>query len=479
MEFKQKLAFVGAVAVLALWWLMLFGLGYPKPHFDDIFFVGPAINLAEGRGLANPFIKTWAAQFQTDRFFLQPPFHSYLVSGWIKLFGLSANSLCAFVITCCFGTGLCLIQLGRRAGLGWISVMAVSVLASTWSLRSGMRPDAAGLFACGLAALGWTGRSRAAWFCGSFFGAVAPVIHPFTAAIVLPVGGWCLLTNLCDQPATVVRKEIAVRFGVALLAAALVFLLFLVAIEGRLTEFVQVFQHHASLRTTGMGQQWHVLWQKMSVGSEVFLRWPALVVLVVGLILAASKPSSRQAALSVAAVFLWHLVLGTLLYTGYVIQGLYLFALVAAALVGSRLSGRLSFGFGLGWANAAFLMVFPAVLSPFLSHSVDLDAAQIRHRVAALQAAPGRRILLDEYAARYVFDWKLPAGSEDWLHCHWAPSVPAPVRLAHKPASDVWLVDAQKLEAYIPDSGVTCQRIKLFGHTTSLLRYTGDLRVVP
>jgi hypothetical protein len=110
---------------------------------------------------------------------------------------------------------------------------------------------------------------------------------------------------------------------------------------------------------------------------------------------------------------------------------------------------------------------------------VDLDGAQIRHRVAALQAEPGRRLLLDEYAARYVFDWKLPAGSEDWLHCHWSASVPAPVRLAHKPASDVWLVDAQKLEAYIPDSGVTCQRIKLFGHTTSLLRYTGDLRVVP
>jgi hypothetical protein len=344
-------------------------------------------------------------------------------------------------------------------------------------LQGGLRPDAAGLLACGLAVLGWTAQSRRAWFSGSIFGAAAPLIHPFTAAVVLPLGLWCLaLTG--EKPLR--WPVILERIAISALAIALMFFLFLLAIAGDLSEFWRIFREHSSLRAAGTGPQWQVLWFKMNVGLEPLFRWPAMGVLAIGILLASVRSSTRPAAISTGLFFLSFLVLGAALYAAYLIHVLYLFALLAALFVGSRLLDNIRPAFGLLWSTAALLLVFPGVLVPFLSQSTGTDATQLKQQLSSILLQPGRRLLLDENAARYIYDWKLPTGAEDWLHCHTSPDAAAtPLLLVQKPASDVWVMESAKLEAYIPDAGVVCPRIKLFGYTTSLLLYRDDWRIIP
>ena len=51
--------------------------GAPHPSPDDIFFVGAAMNLAQGGALENPFIREFMKGFHTEAFLVQPPLHSW------------------------------------------------------------------------------------------------------------------------------------------------------------------------------------------------------------------------------------------------------------------------------------------------------------------------------------------------------------------------------------------------------------------
>ena len=466
-----------AISVSAIWWFGLFVTGFPRPHFDDIFFVGTAQNLAAGHGLANPYIARWTAQFGTQSFFGQPPFHSYLLAGWIELFGSGTNPLRAFNIACCFATNLLLIALCRRANLGWLNALAVGLLVSTALLRTGLRPDAAGMLATCAAAYGWSGTSRISWFIGCVCGAAAPCIHPFTAAFVVPLGIWFLANRAAGQP--VPAKQAGVLGGMALLATFCVFGIFLAAIEGRIGEFMQVFRQHAGLREVAGGRQWSVLFEKLTFGREPWLRWPTVGVFVLTGALAYRMPTARARVLSVVSVFGLFIVCGTLLYTNYVPSLLYLFALVGAAFMAATLPGRHRVAIGAIWVVALGLMSFPGGYWALFGRQFSIDAAPLRARLSAYETE-GRRLLIDEYAARYVYDWRLPAGAQDWLHCHWDPFLPyRPPKVAEKPSDEVWVIEASKLEMYVPDSAIINERVTLFGHKSSLFRDRGDIRIIP
>src|SRR3982751_3830890 len=82
--------FVWAFVMFVLLWAM----DFPKPFFDDLFFNGAALNLAQGGDFSNPLIARQG--FPNHFFFLQPPLHSYAVYGWLSLFGISSASMLAF-----------------------------------------------------------------------------------------------------------------------------------------------------------------------------------------------------------------------------------------------------------------------------------------------------------------------------------------------------------------------------------------------
>lgn len=465
---------------LTAWWSLLFALGFPQPNYDDLFFAGPAISLATGEGLVNPWIQTWLLPFGTESFLVQPPFHAYLLGAWLQVCGIGDQSLRLFCIIGAWISALGLVALSRRAGLSWCLALAVALLGSSWPMGFGLRPDGTGVLFCTIAALGWTGRNTTSWVVGSLFGAAAPLIHPFTATIIVPLAVWRLLATAHDEADLLDWQRLGVRAVIMLLACGAVFALFLLAIDGQLHEFARVFGEHAARRLEYADGRWAYLVSLMMIGWEPVLRWPTLIMLAVGLLLAARGAATRRRTQVVGLLFAGFVFLGGMIYAGHLVRVLYLCALIATAFLSPALHGRTRLFFGIGWLIAALLLLCTSAIQSVFIQRPAIDAPALQLRLAGILAAPGRRLLLDEYAARYVYDWHLPPHAEDWLHAH-RPTAhdSATFSLTDKDARDVWIVDAAKLEQHVADSGVTTERIRLGGYQTSMRRRLGELRIVP
>src|SRR5207247_2442248 len=76
----------------------------------------------------------------------------------------------------------------------------------------------------------------------------------------------------------------------------------------------------------------------------------------------------------------------------------------------------------------------------------------------------GRRLCVDEYGLRYVFDFRPPQNYQDWV---WRNSITKGwlTRLSEKSPDDIWVVNTLKLEFYVQDSGVRAERASLLGHS--------------
>jgi hypothetical protein len=95
-----------------VFFLVLWALDFPKPMNDNLFYCGAGLNLAQGGDLANPLLAR--QEFPGHYFFIYPPVHSYLLSGWLKLFGISAVSMTGFVISLYFICAAAIIIFLRR-----------------------------------------------------------------------------------------------------------------------------------------------------------------------------------------------------------------------------------------------------------------------------------------------------------------------------------------------------------------------------
>jgi hypothetical protein len=132
---------------------------YPAPWVDEIQFADPAINLV----LHGHFSSTvWIAQ-NSDGFWAgNAPLYSFLLSGWLRLFGvspLSVRSLNYFLMT----AAVCLIwELVRRnkwiTNPSWRLLLCLLLMTGqglTFSYRMG-RYDVLGIDLFALAALIWS-----------------------------------------------------------------------------------------------------------------------------------------------------------------------------------------------------------------------------------------------------------------------------------------------------------------------------------
>ena len=115
-------------------WLM----DFPKPMVDDLFYTGAGINLAQGGDLSNPLLAR--QEFPSHFFFVYPPLHSYLLAGWLKIFGINALSMTAFVSLMYFITAAATIAILWRhkapLWLEWLAPLGVSASLLTVGLRS-------------------------------------------------------------------------------------------------------------------------------------------------------------------------------------------------------------------------------------------------------------------------------------------------------------------------------------------------------
>ncbi len=137
--------------------LVLWLWEFPKPMMDDLFYAGAGLNLAAGGDFSNPYLA--GQEFPSHYFFVYTPLHSYVLAGWLKVFGISTASMTGFQGVMFFVIAASTLFLLRRheapAWLEWLVPLGVCAA----FLRGGLRVEALAT-ALTMAGFAWIACSR-------------------------------------------------------------------------------------------------------------------------------------------------------------------------------------------------------------------------------------------------------------------------------------------------------------------------------
>jgi hypothetical protein len=468
----SETAFAWSASALA--WIALWAAGLPAPHVDDLFFTGTGVALAQGGGLHNPWIEPWLVQhFGSAAFHAQPPLQPQALGLWLRIWGVSTAAILGFQCLAGWLASTAALRLLRRAGCAPAPAIAGWLIVTVFVLARGLRPDAWGAAFALLAGLAWWRDGCGAWLAGGLAAALAVAFHPFAAMAVLPTGGLALFGRLQAKGLRGCVPELALATGTILVVLGLLAAL----LDFAVADFWRAFHHHAQLRTPAPGTRLAAFWHELTLGREPLLRAPGALALA-GALAAAGFAGNRRRAISAAALAAGAAGVGLVLYAGYTPQWLWPLGAGLTLAVWSTVkpfAGRAAVTavvtFAVCWSSLPWL-----VGTALARREPAGDYARLR---TEYETQPATRLLVDEVAARYVFDFRLPPGSRDWLLARHLDSGLSSL-LAAKPPGEIWLVDERKLELYVPDSDVRAGRVRLAGRTfSSWLIHPGRVRLLP
>jgi len=427
---------IGALALFIFLWLM----DFPKPMVDDLFYTGAGINLAQGGDLSNPLLAR--QEFPSHFFFVYPPLQSYLLAGWLKAFGVNALSMTAFVALLYFITAAATIAILRRhqapVWLEWLAPLGVS----TSLLAVGLRPEPVSI-ALTMAGFAFfeCGRKRPVSlllaFCLMVLGAsAAPRMALFSAALILLSVNrlWVLPTAL--RPASF-RLWAAVGAGIIL-----AILIFLIQIHFRVGEFWHSFHEHA--QRVG-GRRTNLLLNFLDENAYLTNAQFPLVLLLAGLMIFAWQKEwcdLTRITLVLAGTFpvvaltgglgagtLWYIVLTLLFFAAVVVKNQ------------TALESKLKVVIVLAFCFANIGML--ATVWGLLGGKIKSDRGPEAGVASDARSTPEHPVLVDSWVARYLFDYKIPAGI---LDIQFAAPFPKSHIVGQMRAGDIYLVGPENVD---------------------------------
>lgn len=444
------------LAAVVAFWALLWTAGLPPPHWDDLFFVGGAFQLAETGQLANPLIRLWSP-VAAERYFFQPPFFQYTLAGWIKLFGISAWSLLGFQCLALVVCSLSAMLLLRKYGLsGW---RVLPIFLAFAMMPQGLRHDTLGLafLAAGLWFLSFPGTVRT--FAGAFLAASSVATWPLLMVYAVPFTAAQLGAG--RPPASYLSRNAARRFAACLAGAGTAFLLFLASIGFRVGEFLEDFVWHSRLRLPTWRKILPDLWLQLTNGYAEILSPPTyalFLLLTLGMVLR-WKETRVKARIFFCA--LWTGILANLvLYPSFLHVLVDFFCWVGiVALLWEVPMSRAARKAGVAVAAAAFLLAQSYILLAWAGRQ-SLPAERHDTVREALRRPPPGPLAVDEIAARFIFDYRLPPGAVFWNYSR-PPAKTWPASTMEKEPGEIWVLSPVKSQVTkgIPPS----PRVRLFG----------------
>jgi len=249
--------------------------------------------------------------------------------------------------------------------------------------------------------------------------ASAPRTAPFGAALLL----FAAYNHLWRGPGEAESKN-HWRWAMGGAGALAAFLVFLAMIHFHVVEFWRTFHFYAQL-VGGSKLQLLALFFTRYLGVT---QWPAVAVLICVFVLSLRRPWDHLARAGMC--------LAVMIPVGGIIGGLgngtfWYVILILLFLTGSELKQP-----GSGFRrNAIIVMVAGSLLlaniktfvniAGILTGKVDSKPSANLAEISALRSTTEHPLLIDEPVARYVFDYRLPAGALDWTF-----SAPFPKQLA-------------------------------------------------
>lgn len=434
----------GLGAVIGVW------VGVPFPRNDDLFYTGAAIRLASVGELANPWLA--GQEFLSRDFLIYPPFYQWVLAAWLKLFGLSTLTLLTFQYVCYSTFGFCFSRLLLRENIlvrnrwWWPGVFAAAMFATIGT--AGLRPDALGfaVLAAGLllraGSKPWV--QAVAWTLVFSALAVSPNVLPYAL-------GGALFTLTADYSRHQLRWSEACAVGVGGVAALT---LFYASIDGRIAEFLAAFFHHAQravlppLASLAAGEA--RVWA-LPVAGPLY----TLVLGATALLLLHGRRHSPSFSLVVIIIFLAVVAvdLASVLMT-WLRSELRLFTatLWVTGCLGYALSRPALRAAGLA-ISLSLVIVWTWQLLPTAAHLAARgrpSAENVRQARAAVAAEPNRRFLIDDWAARHVFDYQLPANTLIWSFAKKFPWL-WPESLAEIKPDETWIIFGSSLRLIAAD----------------------------
>lgn len=402
---KKPLGFpiFSAFIFFSILWL----LDFPKPQVDDLFFCGSALNLAGGGDFTNPFI----AWLPGHLYFFQPPVHTYVLTLWLKVFGISAAALTGFQAAAYFLNAAAIIAiLHRYSSPAWLKYLTPLLLTASFA-AIGLRqePLATAFALVGFAIIECDIRKPSLVFLSfllMFLGmATAPRVTLFAGALAILAGQRLWVENSDNKQ----RRKL---FWLAASACLFTGLIFLWMIHFQAAEFWHIFFLTAKSVSVRRPLGSYFLAQLGSIQIVLMLTCGMLL----AFLFKYRREKSIQLSIALALVFPAQFFLHFLGNgVGRYFLSLALFFSITAILKHiSRLNGRgLMFGlicFLVFMNSGLFVNIFGIVTGEIKStHEGDYHEAK---QLASTEQTP---LFLDPFAARYVFDYKMPRGSVDFF----------------------------------------------------------------
>ncbi len=402
-----------AISRSALWALALFVVlwlfDYPKPSYDDLFYIGASLNIAAGGDFSNPLLARQG--FPSHYFFVYPPLHAQTLGLWLKCLGVSALALTAFQMMMNFITSVSTIAVLRRRGapewLEWLVPLGVAAAL----LPSGLRPEpySVALIMAGFAVIECGSRNWLGLFAGFsliVLGAwAAPRFGPLAAGL-LGLSIWKLWNQ--DQPGK--ARGFSYLAGPFFAAGLVNLVIFLTMIDFRVHEFWSTFHLHASRVMTSKCHEVLLFFKYQRITA-----WPVWGVFMLLLALVLRQPRNAQARLGfcvLGALFCEGVIANiTIQIFWYVILAMFAFAvaLLAAPPRALRTVMPVLLGVPLLLTNAK-----PALhMLGQVTGKIEMDAGPDRDQALHLKCDATHKLLVESASARYLYGYQLPAGTID------------------------------------------------------------------
>jgi hypothetical protein len=460
---------------IVIFGLILYSLGYPKPFDDDLFFIGAALNLAQDGDFVNPLLSQWSER-TAERFFVQPPFHSYVLAGWLMLVGISTKSILFFQFICYTTFSIFTALILKFYRFHRFAIYAVILCFATWILETGLRQDALGIafLAMGIWCLT---RNRFIFDFLGFSGLGASILTaPVLLAYAIPFSLALTYANF-QHKKQAFSNYIKLKLIALLLAFFTILGLFLIAINFEIFHFLSDLSWHASFRRNSILEAIPAALWTWSIGYGEIIHGSLFALLSLCLFLLWKQRKQSPVVLkSIIFVIVITLVLNIFTYASTVTGCFIFFCWLGVILILAKIALTPLMKAAL-LTLAAFIFIinnsFAFVTEIGQQHTPFQNYQEIHNYI---QTHPQKQYIVDEVAARFIFDYRLPPNSLSWMGSTQAPAL-WPNSFADKPQEAIWIISTQKAW-HIPELP-DYPRVEIFGRRfASIARRPYDLIIV-
>lgn len=441
-------------------WLLLWLKGFPKPMNDDLFLIGAAIQLVKTGEFFNPLLAHWS-EVTIDHFFVQTPFYSYVLAGWLKIWGIHTNSLLSFQCICYSLFSIATAIVFRKYHFSWLSIICIPLVYGLWMSEMGLRHDAFGIALLMLGLWSLTQDRVSHYLAGFSLLGFAVGTSPVLISYATPFTALLIIQNAQQKSPSYSWTSYSLHRLLSLITAFLiVFSTLLICIRGELKQFLADMSWHAALRVS---QGWEIPQEVLFIirnGHNGFLYGSLYICLLTTVSFLVINHRQQSTALKwFTSTLLAALGLNLWTYSGTLATNLHFGISLGIVMIALNLKlkvvSRITL---LTFCTMAMMIYKSQALIAFLAQHKTPSQS---HQSALIwsQENPEHDYFIDAIAARFVFDYNLPKSTFTWEYLD--EEFSTPLSLHQKEVNSVWLISSAK--AAVTEGLPEYERVKIFG----------------